>query len=300
MHKYILIFFLSFFIGCKDSSVSENHVEVIIEKGFQLYKSKKEVCVLILFPGFGGGGAENTKNEFKILEKASKRDISVLMMDFDHHVFLKNAEKMGLKIKLEQLFEKHKISYKNVYIGGFSAGGNVSLLLSNYLIKSRSKISPKGVFIVDSPIDLLKIYKNSEKNIRLNHNAESVEESKWIIENFNKDFGNPSKGIQNYELNSPFTQQTLNLTNVSALKTTKIRFYTEPDIVWWKKHNGNGYEDLNAFSIEKMAEAMKKQQFLNVEVIKTSNKGYRANGDKHPHSWSIVDGNDLLDWMTEK
>ena len=37
----------------------------------------------------------------------------------------------------------------------------------------------------------------------------------------------------------------------------------------------------------------------NIELIKTENKGYRANGERHPHSWAIVNEKDLINWMTE-
>ncbi len=300
MFRYITIILSFLLISCNLKKEIDNAVEEINGESFQLFKSKNQKAILILFPGFGGGGAENTKNEFKILKKASENNVSVLLMDFDHHVFLKEIEKNSLKKKLESIFEENQLNSKNVCIGGFSAGGNVSLILSNYLYESKSKIVPKEVFIVDSPIDLLKIYQVSEKNIRLNSNEETIEESKWIIENFNKDFGDPKAGIRNYELNSPFTFKTLDVHNVSALKNIKIRFYTEPDIEWWKEHNGNEYEDLNAFSISKIAEVMKKQNFANVEVIKTKNKGFRANGNRHPHSWSIVDVDNLINWMLNK
>jgi hypothetical protein len=42
---------------------------------------------------------------------------------------------------------------------------------------------------------------------------------------------------------------------------------------------------------------LKKDGFKHVELITTENKGYRANGQRHPHSWSIVDGKDLIKWM---
>lgn len=298
MNRYIILLLSLIVFACKDKSSDRNHIKGIKGKYFQLYKTKDEDGVLILFPGFGGGGAENTKNEFKILDKAYKRNISVLLMDFDSHVYLKKAEKERLKNELESIFKKYKIREKNIYIGGFSSGGNVSLLLSNYLLQTNSKIIPKGVFIVDSPIDLLNIYRVSEKNIIKNVNSESVEESKWIINNFDTEFGTPKKGIKNYEINSPFIFETTCINNLIYLKNIKIRLYTEPDLQWWNKHNGNDYEDLNAFSIEKMAEIMKRKNFSNVEVIKTKNKGYRANGDRHPHSWSIVNEDDLLHWMT--
>ncbi|MCL9805380.1 steryl acetyl hydrolase [Flavobacterium amniphilum] len=300
MIKYLIAVVFLFLASCNSNKAERVEEQGIKEESFELFKAKEQKGTLVLFPGFGGGGAENTKSEFKILEIAAKNNISVLLMDFDHHVFLKEEEKESLKKDLESIFNQYKLKHENIYIGGFSAGGNVSLLLSDYLIKTKSNIIPKGVFIVDSPIDLLKIYEVSEKNIRNNVDAESVEEAKWIVENFNADFGNPKKGIKKYELNSPFTSKTANISNLDYLKDTKIRLYTEPDLLWWKKQNGNDYEDLNAFSIEKMAEEMKKKQFSDVNVIITKNKGYRANGEKHPHSWSIVDQNNLMSWMLDK
>lgn len=295
MIKLSIAFVFFFLISCNSKKSN-----VIIEDTFQLYKVENQVGTLILFPGFGGGGSENTKKEFNIITLATKNNFSVLLMDFDQHVFLKNSEKESLKKELEILFIKNKLITENIFIGGFSSGGNVSLLLSDYLIKTKSNLIPKGVFIVDSPVDLLQIYEVSKKNITNNDTSESLEESKWIIENFNKDFGNPSKDTKNYEINAPFTFKTLNISNLQNLKNTKIRLYTEPDIEWWKNYNGNEFRDLNAFSIQQMAKELKKQYFQNIEVIYTKNKGYRANGKKHPHSWSIVDKENLITWMLNK
>ncbi|UPQ80344.1 hypothetical protein M0M57_05770 [Flavobacterium azooxidireducens] len=57
---------------------------------------------------------------------------------------------------------------------------------------------------------------------------------------------------------------------------------------------------MNAYSIEKLAEELKKQNFKKTELIKTTDKGYRSNGNRHPHSWSIVDENDLVKWILEE
>lgn len=103
-----------------------------------------------------------------------------------------------------------------------------------------------------------------------------------------------------YELNSPFTLKTQNIDNLKGLENLKIRFYTEPDLEWWKENANNDYEDLNAFYIEKLSEKLKTEFGKNnIDLIKTENKGYRTNGKKHPHSWSIVNKKDLINWMKE-
>jgi hypothetical protein len=35
------------------------------------------------------------------------------------------------------------------------------------------------------------------------------------------------------------------------------------------------------------------------EFIKTENRGIRANGEIHPHSWSIVEKESLIKWIKE-
>lgn len=33
------------------------------------------------------------------------------------------------------------------------------------------------------------------------------------------------------------------------------------------------------------------------EFIQTFQTGYRRNGQRHPHSWSIIDAEECVDWM---
>ena len=37
--------------------------------------------------------------------------------------------------------------------------------------------------------------------------------------------------------------------------------------------------------------------FDKVEYIPTENMGFRANGERHPHSWSIIDKVGLIKWI---
>ena len=161
-------------------------------------------------------------------------------------------------------------------------------------------IDPKGVFIVDSPIDLVALYKSSEKNIDRNFSKPSIQESTWSLEILGDNFGNPKDDIKKYEDKAVFTFSTDNTSNLKKLKRIKIRLYTEPDTLWWKKNRMADYEQMNAFYIKKLSESLKIKGFENVEYIPTENKGYRADGERHPHSWAIVDKKDLMNWILTK
>lgn len=282
-------------IGCKYNSYKSEH---FLDEKIELYSVKKAKGTLVLFPCFPCD-AENTKQEFSIIEKATKQGINVLMFNYNKKLYLKDNELLELKNKLNSTFDKFELASKNVYIGGFSSGGNVSLLLTNYLIKSKNKIIPKGVFIVDSPIDLLGLYRVSEKNIKNNFSTVSVEESNFIIDKFNNEIGNPNDSISSYEKLSPFTFETNTISNLNSLENVKIRFYIEPDLKWWKENRNQNPEDINAVFIEELYKKLKENKSLDIELIKTVNKGYRNEGTRHPHSWSIVDQEDLLEWIQQ-
>jgi len=153
------------------------------------------------------------------------------------------------------------------------------------------------LFIVDSPLDLVGLYENAEKNVASNYSEISVKEAKWILDLFDSNFGKGDSAFVKYEVFSPYIFKTHSLRNVSQLKDVKIRLYTEPDTLWWKENRQTPYEDMNAHYIEELSKDLKSLYGNNVEFITTQNKGVRASGMRHPHSWSIVDKQDLLRWM---
>lgn len=283
----------------KDSPTEKPSSKIITTSEFELVKADNQKGLLILFPCYSCD-AKNTLSEFKISDISIKNSISVLAMNLNQRLFLKPLEKQKLAEQLEKIIFQNDLSKENIFIGGFSSGGNISLLISDYLVKNTYQIRLKGVFVVDSPVDLLGLYKTAKKNLELNYSEPSVQEAKWIKDFFDKEFGNPEDGIANYEKNSPFTFETQNIENLKGLKKMKIRFYTEPDLKWWKENRKNDYEDLNAFYLKKLSEKLKNEfGNKNVELIETESKGYRANGERHPHSWAIADEIDLVKWMME-
>ena len=293
---FFVLIVVTILFSCKSSISEVNH---IIDKEFEIYKVSNSKATLVLFPCFPCD-IENTKNEFPIIEEANKKGVSVILMNYNFKLYLKDSELQNLSKHFNSIFENNKLSTDNVYIGGFSGGGNVTLLLSNYLIKERNSIQPKGVFIVDSPIDLLGLYKVAEKNIISNFSSESVQEANWIIDTFNSEFGNPKDSISLYKKLSPYTLETNTISNVENLKKLKIRLYTEPDFDWWLKNRKNQKDEINSYFIEQLYNDLKIKGFQKIELINTKNKGYRADGTRHPHSWAIVDKENLLNWVLEK
>jgi len=252
--------------------------------------------VLMLFPGFLET-PERVKQEFKIVQPALKKGIALVFMKFNQRLWLNPQEKFRLASIFNQLFASQELDSANVFIGGFSSGGNIGLLLANHLAETDNLIQPKGVFSIDSPVDLVGLYEISKRNIQRNFSAVSVQESTRTVQRFEASLGNPANSLVKYERASVYTKKTNNINNLTHLKNLKIRFYTEPDVQWWKQNGQNNYEDMNAYFIKSLSEILTEKLNQKVKYIATEHKGYHANGQRHPHAWSIVDIPDLLDWM---
>lgn len=302
MNKFLVFLIIIIIaVSCKNKN-KQNEIKTeyqkIVHKEFELAKPiEKTKAVIVLFGGYPEQ-AGDIEREFQILETAKKYNVAVLLMNYNQKLWLELTEKEYLAEQLQRIFSENKLPTDNIYLGGFSSGGNVALLISNYIEESGDNdVNPKGIFIVDSPIDLAELYQNAEKNVKRNFSEPSVQESTWLLETLGKQFGNPNDSLENYQQYSVYTLKTKNIDNLRKLKDKKIRFYTEPDTTWWKENRMADYEQINAYHIKSLSKTLKESNFKNVEYIPTQNRGYRANGDRHPHSWSIVNKKDLMKWI---
>jgi len=270
----------------------------IIAERYELHlPSQDPQAVLILFGGYPEV-ATDIKREFEILEIAMQNNIAVLFSNFNQKLWLEEDEKEALASHLKSVIAKHQLPTDQVFIGGFSSGGVVSLHISNYLIGSDEYMfKPKGIFAADSPIDLSALYTSSEKNIRRNFSETSVNESWWLISKLGNALGNPHEDLKPYEDRSVYTLASQHTNNLQHLKDIKIRLYTEPDTIWWRENRMADYDQLNAYYLLNLSKQLQKLGYEQVEYIPTINKGYRASGDRHPHSWSIIYPEALIQWI---
>lgn len=297
----ILIFLIS--IGCKekkkDLRSASSEIIPVINEDYELIKIYDSKALLIVFPG-GGTTSKETKENFKIIEKAKNNNISVLLMNFNRHLWIDDKDSQQLKVDLEKIIEENNLNTDNAFIGGMSIGGTVAISISDFLHESNSSLRPKGVFVVDSPIDLYALYQSSKKDVsRKDFTEERLAEPKFIIEYFESEFGKDDSLLQSIQKVSPVTLQTRNPKNISHLKNKKIRFYTEPDTLWWKENRQTDFKSTNAHILQKTHALLNDKGWKNVQLIQTKNKGYRINGERHPHSWSIIDVDNLIDWILE-
>lgn len=296
MKKSILIALTTLFlVACTNQKRS---VRIVKGENYELQITDPQKAVLILFPCYPCD-INNTKAEAKFLKDIEKAGITTLLLNYNMKLFLTDSEKTEYAKTLNTILDQHKVAKDNIYIGGFSGGGNITLLLSDFLLKTKDQIQPKGLMVVDSPIDLEALYYDSQKDVLQNSDAEAAAEGRYLMELFENSLGKPNENIEKYKAFSPYLVSCNSTQNIRSLKNIKTRFYSEPDLEWQNQHKKRSYKDLNAYKLEQANLSLKQLGSTQTEFIATKNRGYRANGDRHPHSWNLVEQQSLIKWMTE-
>ena len=96
---------------------------------------------------------------------------------------------------------------------------------------------------------------------------------------------------------SPYCYLDSNELNLFKLNGVAIRAYTEPDIEWWMENRRKDYYSMNAIDLAALINALHIAGNNEAELIITQDQGFRPDGQRHPHSWSIVDEKELIDWF---
>lgn len=289
---FVLCLNFLLFFGCEP-----NGIRVISSEQYEIHIPKNQQKLLILFPGFFGN-AKQIQRESSLVKKCLQENIAVLLLNYNSKLFLTNPEKTKLAVRISKIIQENEVAKKEIYLGGFSSGGNIALLLAKELENFQNgKFSATGVFVIDPPVDLVHLYKSSKKTVAENHSELAVKEAKFIIAYLESKLGNPKDDFAKYERFSPFLGMTKGIENIQ-FESTAIKIYTEPAPIWNEKHRDRKVEDLNAFSLKRMAQTLEKNG-VETDYYETRNQGYRSNGQRHPHAWSVLDEDAVVDWMME-
>ena len=198
---------------------------------------------------------------------------------------------------LKEVRSKYKLIDHTFYIGGFSIGGSSAIKYAE-----NAKVKPTAVFAIDPPLDFERFYYAAKRAIRLSKDKEANPENVYMIDRLEKETGgSPITNLTEYYNISPYSFSDTTQTAIKKLIKIPLRIYTEPDIHWWLKERGADFWGMNATDCSAMINELKKLGNQNAEFITTQNKGYRKPDNiRHPHSWSIVDNDNLIKWLLKK
>jgi hypothetical protein len=161
------------------------------------------------------------------------------------------------------------------------------------------RVKPTAIFAIDSPLDFERVYNSAKRDIRLAKDSAPNEENIYIIERLEKEIGgSPENYLSEYYKFSPYSFSDTTQSAIKKLTKTPIRIYTEPDINWWMKERNADYTSMNSTESSALINELNRLGNTQAALIITQNKGYRKpDNARHPHSWSIVDNDELIQWL---
>ncbi len=266
---------------------------------YKLVPKNRPVATLVILPG-SGETLDDVMKQITLHKLAVEKDILVVLPSLNWGTNIHDEEHKFLDKVFRQIVEKHQVRKDKFVLGGFSGGGMLALTYTESANKSNTGtyLKPVAVFGVDPPLDYSHLWNHAKRDVERNFSKPAVEEGKWIMAMYKKEFGgSPEEFPDNYIKYSIYSHSRRDGGNAKYLLNTPIRLYTEPGIEWQMQNRHRDLYDLNCTDITALINLLQQQGNKKAEAIITYGKGKRLNGMTHPHSWSIMDSEECLEWI---
>lgn len=256
--------------------------------------------VLFLLAGFGQI-PENTPPETGLHNVAFANNLLTVFYAAGNKLYADSVTRVKISTVVKDVLKRYKVNKNAFVFGGFSAGGMIAMRYVELCLQYPGiyPVNPAGIFTVDSPIDIFTIYEHLEESAANRYSEPAVEEAERAIRFIKEDHGIPREHIPLYSELTAFSMNKEYGQNELFLRNTAVRTYHDVDIAW-RINNRN--QTVHNSNYEVTAELINRLVLLGnkrAEFMQTFKTGYRANGERHPHSWSIVNEVDCIQWVNK-
>jgi hypothetical protein len=276
-----------------------------------LIPGKPIKAVLVLFPATGETVENVISCNKDLMEQAYDNNILSVVISANYNKPLNTDQRAMLFFDavFKELVDKYKAPKDQFILSGLSLGGNNAL---QYTEMSRNKkyttyLKPLAVIGVDPPVDMADLYNGAKRAIiKYEKEGEKLSQSKkialaedyYLINEFEQLYGgSPEEFPEKYAEGSQFSRNREDGGNAKYLIDVPVRLYCDPDIVWQLKNKGRDYYDMNAANLSAMTNFLMQNGNTRAEFIPAIGKGFRVDGLRHPHSWSIVEPKECIQWI---
>ncbi|MBD5227731.1 MAG: alpha/beta hydrolase [Bacteroidales bacterium] len=239
---------------------------------------------MLLFPGFGEMSSD-VLEATNLPETMAKNDIAVFIPTLQNGAEtygFSNESQDCLNDIVADIRKRYDIANLPYCVGGFSMGGATAI---RYAELTDSK--PFALFAIDSPLDYDRFLFATKRDIEAYH--KDTEDG--IYAKLHSD-------IEEIKACSPYQIADSTHSAIRSLRDVPVRYYIEPAEDWWLNNRRTDALGLNILDGTCFINDLRLIGNDNVELILSHNKGYRrATKQKHPHSWTIVDNKNFLNWI---
>lgn len=259
---------------------------------------------LVLVPGFGET-AERVLQQTDLPQRCAEKGLLVIIPTLGDGVVSFGVDapsQQSLVMLIDDAVKKYKLSRQKLFIGGFSIGGSAAVKYAELSVAENRKTKPAAVFAIDPPLDFERFYHYSLRDIRLSDAKQLNQENVYMVGRIEQVMGGtPEKSLENYHAISPYSYSDVEQRAAKQLVDVPIRLYAEPDVNWWIENRGADFSGMNVLDCAALVNELKRLGNTKAALVVSENKGYREPEHKrHPHSWSIVDNEELVGWLLKQ
>jgi hypothetical protein len=201
--------------------------------------------------------------------------------------------------RLEALVERYDLAHDPVFLAGLSLGGTRAARLAIHLLRNPSDgIQLTALALVDAPLDMERLWRSEGRSIHNDFHPAAADEGRWVRYLLERHFGGPPAEYPGrYRAYSPFSIAAPQGGNAAVLRTLPVRAYHEPDVDWWIANRRKSYYDMNSLDLAALVNQLLLLGNTRTELVTThaQRDGYETGTS--PHTWSIVDDAELVQWF---
>lgn len=254
-----------------------------------LPKSETIRSYMLLIPGFGET-VENVLKATTLPFEAAQSGIAVfipVLQDGAESYSFSAESQNTLKNIVADIRSRYGLSKTDYCIGGFSMGGSAAIRYAELTPDN----PPACVFAIDSPLDYERFRYSTERDVTTYKKGIADGDSIYI---------KLLEQITPIVKDSPYLLSDTTHQAILPLKDIPVRYYIEPAEQWWLDNRQTDVLGLNILDATAFINDLRLIGNKDAQLIVTTGKGYRNNGNTyHPHSWTIVDSNDLIEWIVK-
>ena len=281
------------YLNLKDSST--NMYIAVIPEGTPI------IAFMFLLDGFGASPIDVlAQTEFP--KYAASQGILTILPILETGPLYFGADsvsQLSLNNQIETVITKYHLQGKDFYLGGFSIGGSCAVKYAELAVKNNYQTKPKAIFAIDPPLDWERFYNSAKRVVKLSIPVQVNGEVTYLIDKIEKEMkGTPETALKNFYNISPYSFSDTSQSAVKRLIKTPVMIISEPDIQWWLSQRGYDYSYMNIIDQAAMINELQRLGNDKAILITTIDKGYRKpDNRRHPHSWSIADPVETIQWL---
>lgn len=244
----------------------------------------------------------DTSQQDALITYALFRQLAVLYATTENRLefFFKLEKLQQIENYLAEVIHTYQIPEANLLYCGMSLEGTRALKLAIFgqSYPSKHHIQPKAIAICDAPLDMVRFHKSMIRAKELNFNPITANEGNWVAGYLEKNLGGtPTDNLAAFTDYSPYCYTLDGGHHLNKFQEIAIRAYSEPDVNWWMQTRRKDFYSMNTIDLAAFINELNILGNSQAQLITTQNKGYHPDGNRHPHSWSIVDEKEMIDWF---